>query len=582
MIPLQLKLAATNQWPIEALLLRGNDVVHWLNEVARMQLDAEHLSILPLPGITPNSIHGCLLISPQLAKADIGCHERMQCLHTLLYIPQYTTIHPLIDQQELSELFQQQPHCWHPAIGLCTLPQPLQLSSIISLPPFAPATITAPERAYRPPQKVQTFEVISNSPEEVMQQMEDHLFPKSKPIPNDALNLFEKLRLAAYTLLGGAAAALGSKSIGSSVHSSRTKAGGSSKILDAIARFLGKGTGRLFDKMVEDMESLQRRNQSQLNKLINMFDKNIEDALQHALPLDGIGSTRGDNNGAYNLSKLWNSFSLFQNNASGSGGAVSMDGDTYMQLRQQYIKAADQLIEKKAFDKAAFIHLKLLKNPFEAASILAKGNMYQQAATIYLQHCNNKQAAAEAYASGRMYQQAIALYKQLQNHEKVGDLYVQLRQQDEANLYYRKVVEYRMQGHQYALAGNMLQYKMNNLAEAQEVYKKGWLVNKDSYNCMQLYLNNIEGSTQVHKELEYTFNNELTNLHKPVFIRVLKQQMARHADIKQPIKDMAYAIIADTVITQPNMADELKAFEPKDPELTKDIIKWKAKNRQRN
>src|SRR5690606_12145948 len=123
---------------------------------------------------------------------------------------------------------------------------------------------------------------------------------------------------------------------------------------------------------------------------------------------------------------------------------------------------AHTLIKQKEFHQAAFVYLKLLRNPALAAQALEVGNHFQEAATLYLQNGGNKSKAAECYEKGHMIAEAIELYKELKENEKVGDLFVRIGNRPEANFYYEKVVENYIEKEQYVKGSLIYKHKMND------------------------------------------------------------------------------------------------------------------------
>jgi hypothetical protein len=228
------------------------------------------------------------------------------------------------------------------------------------------------------------------------------------------------------------------------------------------------------------------------------------------------------------------------------------------------------------------VYLKLLKNNVRAAQVLEEGGYYGEAGAIYLKYCKNKIAAANCFEKGKLYNKAIDIYKQLEQTEKVGDLYLLLNQEDEAGRFYKMVAEDYVSKKQYIKASLIYRKKMNQPLQAQALLLEGWHKNFDAFNCLNNYFTNISGADILIAEIRRFYIKELDEKRKETFLKVIKVEFNKHEVLEAPIKDIAYEIIADCIKTNPLIASELTSFNPKDKSLTKDIMKFKAAEMNRN
>ena len=134
-----------------------------------------------------------------------------------------------------------------------------------------------------------------------------------------------------------------------------------------------------------------------------------------------------------------------------ASGSIDL-GNNYFTLQQQYTKTAQELINKKNTKRAAFVYMKLLKQYHQAADTLEQGKLYQEAATVHLNHTGNKLKAAQCYEKGKMTNEAINLFKELNEHEKVGDLYMSINNQRSGLEHYNMVLDQLKDQHQYVKA----------------------------------------------------------------------------------------------------------------------------------
>lgn len=332
------------------------------------------------------------------------------------------------------------------------------------------------------------------------------------------------------------------------------------------------------DKMKEDFEDLEARNQKEIEKLLDLLKKNPSEALKYAIPLDESGVMRGKEQRSFNLSKVWNDFSL--NNVSiNSGSGVVTIGDHGTLLRNQYYATAQELMQQKDFQKAAFVYLKLLKDNHSAASALEQGEHYLEAASIYLKHCQNKSKAAECYEKGNSFVEAIDLYKQLNSHEKVGDLYSKLGKKEEARIFYDKVIQEYKTESKYVKAANVYLEKLNELDTFKTLLLEGWHTNKDSFSCLKTYIESIPESKDRISEIQQLYSEGLSDQKSTLFLQLVKQQFMQKSEHKDELKEIAYEIIAQQLPTNPSIVGELKDFNKADKELAKDTIRFKLKNK---
>ncbi|WP_192822970.1 lipopolysaccharide assembly protein LapB [Rufibacter sp. LB8] len=345
---------------------------------------------------------------------------------------------------------------------------------------------------------------------------------------------------------------------------------------EKLAKFLKGEKTEIVDKLQVDFDELTRRNQSEIDKLLDLFKKNPEEAIKYSIPLDMDGASRGGDLGLFTFSKLWGDFSLFSNrNFNMSvGGASILPNEHFQRLQAQYTQAAKDFVTNNQFHKAAFVYMKLLKNDFMAAQTLENGKLYSEAAAVYLK-IKAKANAAECYEKGGMVSQSIELYKELNNHEKVGDLYLRINNTAEAHRYYEKVISTHKGVGKYVKAALIYRNKIRDTAQAQALLLEGWRIEKDAFNCLNNYFATFEDSMLLLTEVEAIYAKETTSKNRVSFLQLLKHEYQKHPTVAESIKDIAYEIVAQQLPQNPNVASELSSFNKKDKNLTKDIMAYK-------
>lgn len=564
---LQIKPYHTNHFPLAGLLIQGSSLRHWLLQLQYFEVDIEQLPVYAIPGNTANSIWGCFVPLPQnnWKQKQLDASQPCQLVYNTLYIPQYATIYPMLSVQEAVKTFPATPHLLHPEFGLVALDTPIVWSELLSLPEEQMLSITKPMEGIFIPEKIRRLEIQSLAPEEVLKAMEENVFPKKESFEDKPLNWAEKIKLTVLRSLftsNANAADDGKKDKG--------------RLLQLMEKMFGNS--QWMENMGQDLEELEKRNQTEMEKLMELFKNNPDEALKYAIPLDEEGTGRGGNMGRFELSQRWNNFDLFGRSARYGGSNTSFGTDHYMRLQQQYNQTARDLIAQKNYEKAAFVYMKLLKNNHMAAKTLEDGKLYSEAASVYLKYLQNKSKAAECYEKGQMLGDAIALYKELNQYEKAGDLYMMQQKKQDAFEQYQLVADEYINSGKYVKAAVLYRNKMNNAAPAQELLLQGWRTDKDAFNCINNYFQHIEDPQLLLQAIENVYEKDTNDHNKPVFLTALKYEFKKDAAVAGRTKEMAYEIVADLANNNPDIVSELKNFNA-DPSLVKDVLRYKAQRR---
>lgn len=564
-----------NIYAIGGILIKNPSATVWLKGIQDLKLTLDEVSVFVIPDMKPKSIWGCfVLFQKSVDIHKIGKYEACQKISNQLYIPEKAILHPPVTLTEIKSLFHSGINLIHPEFGFVELTEVLDLETMLTEPVMKSYYIIKPEQTIFIPKQIKQFQIKPVTPEETLKHLEEQVFPKKEKMKDDSLNFLEKGKLIFYKLLFRKSSKNGINGVVAT-----EKTGLWSKIESLIHSSLGKEP-KWIEKMQRDFEDLERRNQKELDKLLELLKNNPEEALKYAIPIDDMGSTRGGTNTQFNLSKMWSDFSLFNTSGSdGRSGTINLGDSTYL-LRQQYLQTAQELIKQRQFHKAAFIYMKLLKDFHSAAQTLENGDLYQDAATVYLKHCNNKQKAAECYEKGKMTNEAITLYKELNQNEKVGDLYVSINKKKDADVYYEKVVDTYKSNNQYVKASLIYKNKIQNSTQGQSLLMEGWRKGKDASSCLSLYLSNIEDMKILKAEISNIYINDLPPYNCEAFVRVLQNEYKKKNELSDSIKEMAYEVIASQLHNNPEIISEIKIFNKSDKELTKDVLRFKLKNKK--
>ena len=408
--------------------------------------------------------------------------------------------------------------------------------------------------------------------------MEDTFFPKTKKMNEDPLTMIEKGKLSLYKLFFKK-----NESVKDGKYSKSIEKEGWLGKLESFIKVKFNYKSTLVNDLQQDFEELDRRNQKQIDRLMDLFKNDPFEALKYAIPLDESGTNRGGNVSELVLSKRWFEFSLGnQANKSDGGGTVNL-GDYYYQLQSQYNSTAESLLSQKEYQKAAFVYMKLLKNYIKAAEVLEEGKLYQEAAAIYLKHANNKVKAAECYVKGNLIVDAISLYKELNENEKVADLYRSIGIHDEAYVYYQKVIDEYKNRNQYIKASLVYKNKLADELGAQSLLIEGWRTNKDAFNCLNNYFSHIRDYKLLNHEIKSIYKNDVNDLNREEFLKVIWYEYKKNNELTDSLKEMAYEIISIHAAINPSIVSDLKLFNSEDLELQKDTMRFSFsfKNRKK-
>jgi tetratricopeptide (TPR) repeat protein len=577
-----------NGYPRGGILVRGSYVTAWLQQVQEMGLSLEELDVYPLAGMKANTIWGCLL-APRLNEAgetgmgrrngaewiwpaDIGSNVYCQCIQDKLFLPENSRLYPQLSVEELDRILKDKPHFFHPETGWVELPEPIRWKDLLVRPEMADRVIITPEETVFIPSRVFAFYKQALPYEEVLENMEQELFP-GKIGDTRPLSLWEKIKLRTLRILLGR-------------HRQPEDPARQGRFARWLSRLIAKKRIKWMEKLEAALDDLEERNNREVDKLLDLFKTNPEEALKYAIPIDSEGVSRGSNDsGAYKLSELWGNLSSFRDlfghsggsGGSGGSGSVRLGRDHLNLLNQAYRNEANKSMINKEYRQAAFIYLRLLKDYHSGADALEKGGFYAEAASVYLKYLNDREKAAACYEKGQMPMEAIQLYKDLGRNEKVGDLYLSIGKRKEARPWFEKVVEHYLTRSDYNRASLIMRDKLNEREISQGLLLKGWRADKDAVNCLNLYFSAINDPRLLEMAIKKMYAEETDEKNKEKYLQVLKKQFELHSGLPDTVRDLAYEIVAERIGENPFITSELQAFNKKDKKLLKDILLYRQR-----
>jgi len=561
-----------NRHPRCGLFIEGTQLEGWLEALDQLAIDPSMVQVYGLPSKVANVLWGCLVMGEASAfQKEFGPHLSAHQIANRLIIPEKSDVYPTLTPFDLKHLFQEKTFVFHPEIGLFQLEAPidwkdhLDTQAIVNLDPIAPTPY-----AWTTP-TIHSFRIEATPIEELKAEMIN--VPQQEETRDKPLNFQEKLKYKLYQQFFN---------IEEDTDGERVTLKPNASNLEKLAQQLGLGDENTKESMMQDFRDLHNRNKKELEKLMDLLKKNPEEALRYAIPLDETGYDRGLMNGQFKMTDRGIDLSLFGQLQFGGAGAGIDLGDDYFRLRTQYINAAQALVDKGEYEKAAFVYMRLLKEYHQAAEILRKGGLYEKAALVYLEYAKDELKAAACYEEAQIYNKAIELYQKNEQFEKVGDLYIRLNKRKKANQAYQKVVDQYLVQSRYLQASFLSRDKMQDLPQTQVILLEGWRKHIDAFNCLNNYLNNLEDPKEVWSQIEILHGQEVNQKNEKIFLDVLKYEFKKHPDLKSNIRELAYRMISDLLERNKISSNELLAFNAEDRRLSADTIRYEVnKNKRR-
>ncbi len=196
------------------------------------------------------------------------------------------------------------------------------------------------------------------------------------------------------------------------------------------------GAGRAADRLAQwsrrQWEEVMDRRKKELNRLLDRFDKDLLEALRHAIPLTGAESRRGT---APQPGWRLGARSMNLDSRSHGSGPVdvwNIENDMRLKLERRYRDAAAREAGAGHWGRAAYIYGELLGDWNMAAQMLEKAGRPREAARIYLDRLRSGARAAACLEKAGLLAEAAALYREAGMHEKAGDLLAALGQEKAA------------------------------------------------------------------------------------------------------------------------------------------------------
>lgn len=575
---------------VKGAFIRSSDPLNWLQQIDHWKIDPNELNFFVMPmSIQSVEAAGLFVIFKSAATAkNIELLEPYTCIAKRLYIPCNATLGPQVQDKELNGLLLWDIQVFHPSIGIVGFAEDdkIQLQDICNYTPSRQTDWSFANPGLPDKPALERIIVVPASADEIMDSFKQEI--GQKPINEIPVRDDEK-RTVTNKLLDGLKTIFFSTLLGTVQIFDKLLPTNNSGLADS-ASDADNGKGGVLRKienwLTHNLADLQKKRNDEVQRLLNLFDHDTNEALQFAIPLNSPYFNRGSQSISSKLSRNLPKFNLGK-----LGGGTAIDGwdlgSNYNELRTKYLEAARQEIARKDFKKAAYVYAHLLGDYHNAANVLEQGNLYREAAALYKDHLKNIQAAAKCLENGGLYIEAIDLYKDLQQEEKVGDLYTILQQEDNAVIHFENSINVKIENNDHLDAARVINEKLVQEERAKQTLLQGWKKSHQFEPCLKKYFDILAKGEEapIQNALQDIYKQHTTESKKLPLLNVMEHinRGTKNKSLLNATQEIAYEIVHDQV-EKGNMPSlhRLKNFLPGDKLIGADASRYSANNNLRS
>jgi len=480
-VPLALLYAPDDACESTAWFVAGDDPCAWLDELAAHGVGASAVELLVVPtSVTDRTPIGAVVVSRVAGGSPHGVvTQRWSCRARRLYLPANGRVQPPLSDRELDACLLADRTVFHPAVG------PVGFASsdvcaahdLLAMPPTRESDWTRALPGVALPSRLVSIEaeplpgieaIFGAAVEEIGSGDPDDL----QPTPRE--QAADRARATAARLRHGIGAVIGRAILG-------------------ITRLVPAGAteptwiDRLEAWAAERVERLQRAigAQSLADRLLDLFQRDPEEALRYAPPLAGEGA--GGAQPASDFARQRVDFDLgrLRGLGRGGGGGWSIDGDRYESLRRRYYEVANREMRLGRYRRAAYIFAHLLSDHDGAAQCLEQGRHYREAAVLYRDHLHRPLEAARCLERGGLLAEAARIFEDEGQHEHAGDLWARIGDDESAHRLWELAVA-KLEGRRdLAAAAKLLETKLCDVERALDALERGWPHSAKAAVCLR-------------------------------------------------------------------------------------------------
>lgn len=500
MIPSQIRLKSRHGSapPATAWFLSGGDPWHWLSEICRWNVPQQNVRLYPVPRSRADPAPAGVLVTVSGGAApDSPGGLAFTVAGGRLLIPVGSEITPPLSPEEIRSLAPYEVFFLHPTLGATGFDVSDARGVADLLEP--PSCVEDGWDLALPGRQANTGIVsISVKPE---YQVEELFGEESKEIGSQAP---EELPPATVEKGGGPSPESWRK-----IQQAVAKA-----IAGALSHIPHTGTQRTWVNDVEDWaarwgasltEELEKLRHKELNRLLEMLERDPEEGLRHALPLSQLEAHRGRSPPSARLGRREISFSLEGLLGGKPVDAWALSAAMRTDLIARYRAAALREMRLGRHRRAAYIYAKLLGDLFSAADALKAGIHFREAALLYRDQLRRPMEAAQCFEQARMLPEAIAIYEKEQRHCECARLYAQLGQGEKAREAWRRECDRRIRERDFLGAADVLEQELMDPEEAIHLLHDAWPETGQAAACLEAeiaLMGRVSPPSRVEKRIE--------------------------------------------------------------------------------
>ncbi|MEN0053127.1 MAG: hypothetical protein AAGC65_05630 [Mucilaginibacter sp.] len=579
---------------IAGAFIPGADAASWLMEIADWQVPVTLLRCYVMPiSMSDNNPGGLFVIFNHKTPTAHTVRFAYTCVTENVFIPVDAELAPACNMTELKRLAVWDVQVFHPVIGMVGFEKAdeVKLSSLIKPISEKKANwnYAHPPLAGRPP-----LQYIGLEPMPPMPNLLDSLAGDIGSLALDQGILDEEVYsshrsdwpakevFAALLIIGGIILAVVILMSGGISH------GGLFTPIVLLLFYAMKNLGNSPSTPSPPRKggisyNLQQQRERELNRLINLFDSNADEALQYAIPLNSPYLNRGTATPSARLGQRDTNFNLGKLGG-GRPGDTWNGGNFTVTLQQRYQQAANTAIASGDFKRAAYIYAHLLGSFSLAANVLKQGKCYYEAGVLFRDHIKNQSEAAGCFGESGYFSEAVEIYVNLKQHEKAAELYRLMGQETEAVKYYRTVIDEKLAANDYLRAADISLKHLDDRKEALAQLMRGWHVGNEQAKCLTTYLQLFTEpggeDRQLNDVVKSVYNTDVPLSKKTSFLIILGDLQKQYPE---KLKDGVMPIVYDVINTQLQYGDTealtlMPQFIAKDALLKTDTRRFINKN----
>jgi len=558
--------------------LPSSDPAEWLKEATQWRKNGASKDLQILPLTLTDHIRGAVILLPEGGEWLLG--PRVQPLIQIspnVFAPEKTQLNAKLLDHEINYLFPSHLYLYLPGLGL------ISFNKEQILPPSAFITGITSQTSWNhavspPPEPAKLTTILIPLPSEENFNIEE--------LNDDGIGELSDQKIKSKKNESNLPKTIG-KGIGLGIGAlALIPILGLGKIINLLPDGPESISPSLFDKLEawasQNLKNLTDARQRELDKLMNLMEKDPELGLRYALPLGGHEGRRGRSAPGWQLGLR--NLKLGSNQGGGTADGWDLNYETQITLERQYRKAAAHAEAQKKFERAAYIYGELLNDWSSSAEALKKAGRHRDAVAIYLHKLNSKPLAAKCLEESGQLMQAADLYREMKMFEKAGDLYNQLKLTKQAEQAWEKAVENERNPLDKA---RITISKLNDLDQALSILDHAWRNRDQAIKCLQRqfsYLHTAGREDESINLLEDTFNEKtLMNIEKSRLYYSLLQRNPS-GELQHRSKEFILKITSEALLESPNsfnskeLLKSLPSLQKGDVLLKRDSKRYSLQN----